>query len=124
MSEEKLHLTYEKALINHPWGSALYIPVNAKNMYPGCIGVFNKDGHWIKANWDVLSKNHGFTPLAAQTEDLQIITTNYQWDVVHSERISNMKVKVKKKLSLLYAPHPLTLPLYAPCFVSLTVVRR
>jgi len=104
MSEEKLHRTYERALKNHPWGSALYIPVDAKNMYPGCIGVFNKDGHWIK--------NHGFTPLAAQTEDLQIITTNYQWDVVHSERISNMKVKVKKKLSLLYAPSPP--PYFAP----------
>ena len=71
-------------------------------MYLGSIGVFNDDSHWIKANWDVLSKNNAFVPLAAQAEDLQIITTNLKGDVVHSEKISKMTVKVKSTMSLLY----------------------
>ena len=100
MTAEKIHRTYEKALKHHPWGSALYIPVNAKNMYPGSIGFFNDDGHWIKASWDVTSKDHGFDPIAA--EELQLNSRPFNWDVVHSEKISNMKVKVKSKMSLLY----------------------
>ena len=102
MTAEKIHRTYEKALKHHPWGSAVYIPVDAKNMYPGCIGVFNDDGHWIKANWNILSKNHRFAPIASRAEDLEITTTNLKWDVVHSEKISKMRVKVKSKISLLY----------------------
>ena len=98
---EKIHRTYEKALKHHPWGSALYIPVNAKSMYPGSIGVFNDDGHWIKANWDVMSKDHGFDGSIA-AEDLQLTSQPMKLDVVHSERIRNMKVQVKSKFSLLF----------------------
>jgi len=94
---EKIHRTYEKALKRHPYGSALYIPVNAKDMYPGCIGVFNDDGHWIKASWDVTEKNHGFSPI--DKDELQLTSRTFTWDVVHSEKISHMKVEVNSKVS-------------------------
>ena len=97
---EKLHRTYEKALKHHPWGSALYIPVDAKDMYPGCIGVFNNDGHWIKAKWDVTTVDHGFTPIGK--DELQIESRALKLDVVHSKQISKMQVKVKTRVSLLY----------------------
>lgn len=98
--QEKLHRVYEKALKHHPWGSALYIPVDAKDIYPGCIGVFNNDGHWIKANFDVTTMGHEFTPI--KKDELQIGSRALNLDVVYSQQISKMEVKVKTKASLLY----------------------
>jgi hypothetical protein len=59
--DEKLHKTYEALLKHHPFGSALYIPVDADKIYPGCIGAFNNDGHWLPAPWDISTP--GFDPI-------------------------------------------------------------
>jgi hypothetical protein len=99
LMSEKLHKSYEKALKHHPLGSALYIPVDAKDMYPGCIGVFNTDGHWVNAKWDITATGHEFTPI--HQDELQLASRDMRLDVVYSKQISKMEVKVETKASLL-----------------------
>ena len=81
----------------------MYIPVNANDMYPGCIRVFNDDGHWIKATWDITSKNHGFVPI--DKEALEVTVRPLKWEIVPSEKISNLKVEIKSKMAFLYLPY-------------------
>lgn len=100
MATEKLHHTYARALQHQPLGHALFIPVESKDMYPGCIGAFNDDGIWIKANWDVMSTGHGFTPITEA--ELQVVSMKMKPDTLfHSQKISEVKVQVQAGMPLL-----------------------
>jgi hypothetical protein len=96
---EKLHKTYERLLKHHSHGSALYTPVQAKDIYPGCIGAFNNDGHWIRATFDATTAGLAFTPL--DQSELMIESRTMKLDGIHSQKISDVKLKVNFLASLL-----------------------
>jgi hypothetical protein len=96
---EKLHRTYERLLKHHPHGSALYTPVQAKDIYPGCIGAFNNDGHWISAKFDVTTTGLAFAPL--EQHELKIQSETMKLDDIHSQKVSDVKMKVNFMASLL-----------------------
>lgn len=91
---DKLHKTYERLLKHHPYGSALYTPVEAKEIYPGCIGAFNNDGHWIRAKWDITTTGRTFTPIE---QELELSSRPLKLDVLHSGKTGGVKVKVKAR---------------------------
>lgn len=99
MATEKLHHKYARVLNHQSAGHALFIPVKSKDMYPGCIGAFNHNGIWIKADWDVMSTGHKFTPIAPA--ELQVVSSDFTSEsLFHSERISKVKAQVKAGISL------------------------
>jgi nucleoside phosphorylase len=52
---EKLHITYQRLLSRNSFGNALYWPVDVTDIFPGCVGYFNGNGHWKKLKTDIKS---------------------------------------------------------------------
>jgi len=54
-TSEKPHITYQRLLSRNSFGNALYWPVDVTDIFPGCVGYFNENGHWKKLKTDVKS---------------------------------------------------------------------
>ena len=60
MSSEPLHVTYQRLLSRNSFGNALYFPVEASKITPGCMGYFNDNGHWHPLGIDIKSAGTPF----------------------------------------------------------------
>jgi hypothetical protein len=65
MSPSKVNKIYADLLSHHPFGHALYFPINSEDIRPGSVGFFDHHGHW-----HILRERTGF-PLEPSMDDVR-----------------------------------------------------
>jgi hypothetical protein len=90
-AKEKLHVLYQRLLSQNSFGNALYWPVDSTQIFPGCVGYFNQNGHWKRLPIEVKSEEQVSNQGGIISED----TGTYFCGVITSSNVRNIDLDVQ-----------------------------